>query len=273
MTSSIDSHPGLLNLVTSGAGRPLVLAHGFTQNSACWGRFGRYLARSRQILAVDLPGHGASPARQAGPWVVGDLLAATVTTAAHTRSGEPQADYLGYSMGGRMCLHLALAHPGNVRKLVLIATSPGIADPSERVLRAAQDEKLAQRLSDTADQPGAFESFLVSWLSMPLFKSLDHSDAAISSRLRNSPLDLAASLRMTGPGVQEPLFDRLADIAVPVLVMAGALDLRYCEIGKSMVRSIGRNAELAIVPGAGHACHLERPELTGRIVDSFLGPT
>ncbi|HVN52016.1 MAG TPA: hypothetical protein VMT43_11310, partial [Acidimicrobiales bacterium] len=70
---------------------------------------------------------------------------------------------------------------------------------------------------------------------------------------------LASSLRLAGTGMQEPLWDRLSSLAVPVLVIAGGLDERYCGLGERLVASIGAHADLAIVPGAGHTVHLEQP--------------
>ena len=62
-----------------------------------------------------------------------------------------------------------------------------------------------------------------------------------------------------GTGSQEPLWDRLGELGMPLLVMAGERDLRFVEIGRRLVAAVGDAARLAVVPGAGHAAHLERP--------------
>ena len=68
----------------------------------------------------------------------------------------------------------------------------------------------------------------------------------------------------------EPLWDRLAALAMPVLVVAGELDAAYVDAGRRLADAIGANADLVLVPGAGHACHLERPDAFCLIAADFL---
>jgi 2-succinyl-6-hydroxy-2,4-cyclohexadiene-1-carboxylate synthase len=98
------------------------------------------------------------------------------------------------------------------------------------------------------------------WLSQPLFATLPARAAGRELRLTNTASGLASSLRLAGAGAQEPLWDRLGSLTMPVLVMAGDLDSTYAAIGRRLVAAIGPNAELVLVSGAGHACHLERPD-------------
>jgi len=242
-----------------------VLAHGFTLNAAGWGPLLDELAEHHRVVAVDLPGHGGSST------VVADLRSAARLL------GEVggHADYLGYSLGGRVVLHLALARPDLVRRLVLIGATAGIEDGQARAERRRADEAFADGLDAAAlDRPEgeALEAFVDTWLSGPLFASLDRAAAEVDARLRNTASGLAASLRLCGTGRQEPLWDRLSELAMPVLVVAGERDARFAEIGRRMVDAVGSGATLAIVPGAGHACHLEAPSATARIVGGFLGP-
>ncbi|MDA8072180.1 MAG: alpha/beta fold hydrolase [Actinomycetota bacterium] len=232
----------------------LVLVHGFTQNAGAWGPLRADLAHDRRVLAVDLPGHGASSHITADLWETARLLSAV----------EPGADHLGYSLGARACLHLALAYPHAVRRLVLIGATPGIADASARAERRQADQALADRI-----EAGPLTDFLDRWLRQPLFQTLPADAACLPARLANTPAGLAASLRSAGTGSQEPLWDRLGALTMPVLLIAGALDTRFADVARAMAEAIGANASVSSVPGAGHACHLERPGYVAGLVRSF----
>ncbi len=236
-------------------GVPLTLAHGFTQNAAAWGPLLDDLAGDRPVVAVDLPGHGGSSHIHTDLWGAATMVAATGGT----------GDYLGYSLGGRVCLHLALAQPHTVRHLVLVGATAGIADPAARAARRATDEALADRL---ATEP--LEQFLTWWLAQPLFRTLTPDGATMAARLTNRPMGLATSLRSCGTGTQEPLWDRLHTLTMPVLLIAGVLDVRFTVAALAMARAIGPSATVALVPGAGHASHLERAAYVGALVRSFL---
>jgi 2-succinyl-6-hydroxy-2,4-cyclohexadiene-1-carboxylate synthase len=240
--------------------RRLVLLHGFTQNASCWGRFAELSSDGRDVVAFDLPGHGARSDVRADLWESADLVA---------DSCGP-ADYVGYSLGGRLLLHLALARTEVVGRAVLIGASPGIDDPLERAARIESDELIAKELE--AADPAAFESFLRRWLSDPLFAGLTDETSFVGARLGNDPVGLASSLRLCGTGAQQPLSDRLGSIQVPVLVLAGELDEKFRVIGEQVVAAIGENAAFRTVPRAHHACHLEQPEETALLVRDFLGP-
>jgi 2-succinyl-6-hydroxy-2,4-cyclohexadiene-1-carboxylate synthase len=227
-----------------GQGRRIALVHGFTQTRRCWGPVADDLAGDHEVVAIDAPGHGRSASVPADPWRSADLLAAA--------GGD--ATYLGYSMGGRLCLHLALAHPRRVRGLVLVGATAGIEDPAQRAARRAEDEARARRL-----EAEGLDAFLDAWLAQPLFAGLPEEAACRPARRENTVAGLAASLRLAGTGAQEPLWHRLAALAMPVLVLAGEHDERFAALGRRLVAAVGDNATLALVAGAGHAAHLEAP--------------
>ena len=227
-----------------GTGPRLVLVHGFTQTRAHWGLIRNRLALDHEVVRVDAPGHGRSGELTADMTEGADLLGAT---AGH-------ATYIGYSMGGRLCLHLALTRPDLVRGLVLVGATAGIDDPVERARRVAADEELAQRL-----EAGGVDAFLAWWLAQPLFAGLDEEAADVGSRRQNTAAGLAASLRRAGTGAQEPLWDGLGRLAMPVLVVAGEHDRPFTTVARRLAGCIGDNAELVLVPGAGHSAHLEDP--------------
>jgi 2-succinyl-6-hydroxy-2,4-cyclohexadiene-1-carboxylate synthase len=240
-----------------GEGRRLVLVHGFTQSGRTWGPIGDELSGRYRLMLIDAPGHGRSARVEAGLPDGADQMAATVT-----RRGGPAA-WLGYSMGGRYALHVALRHPDVVERLILVSTTAGIDDPTERAARRESDEVLARR----AETEG-LERFLQSWLAQPLFANLAPDAAEIGSRMEGSATGLASSLRRAGAGKQEPLWDQLRRIRVPVLILAGRLDKKYAALAERMAGSIGTNAQVRYIEGAGHACHLERPD---RFVEAVTG--
>jgi 2-succinyl-6-hydroxy-2,4-cyclohexadiene-1-carboxylate synthase len=248
-----------LHVEVTGAGPPLALVHGFTQSARAWGTVGDALGRRHRLLAIDAPGHGRSAA------VVADLPGGAELMADAVTALAGRSTWLGYSMGGRYCLHVALRRPEAVERLVLVSATAGIDDPGERADRRRSDDALAGRVEREGLEP-----FLRWWLSQPLFASLPAGAAQLEGRLDGTPAGLASSLRLAGTGSQEPLWDGLGAISVPVLVVAGALDRKYVALAERLVAAIGGPARLALIPGAGHACHLEKPEEFISVVDGWL---
>jgi 2-succinyl-6-hydroxy-2,4-cyclohexadiene-1-carboxylate synthase len=243
-----------------GDGDTLVLAHGFTQTGRLWGTFGALVGRGRRTVSVDLPGHGGSSAIAADLIEGGALLAAA--------GGDEPFDLLGYSLGARFALHAALAAPALVRRLVLIGATAGIEDETARAERRQRDDQTANELESQPD----VGAFIASWLAAPMFATLRSADAGSEERRRNTPAGLASSLRLAGTGAQMPVWDRLPQLQMPVLAIAGSTDPRYQATAARIARTV-RHGTFAIVPGAGHAAHLEQPETTAAIVSGWLEST
>ncbi len=245
----------MLHSEVEGSGPRTVLVHGFTQTRRSWGRVSAALARRFEVVRVDAPGHGRS-SQDVTDLAGGARLLGTV---------GGRASYLGYSMGARLCLQLALDASSLVRSLVLVSGTAGITDAGGRRRRRSADDRMATEL----EQIG-LEEFLHRWLAGPLFASLDPAEAHLDARRENTVEGLAASLRLAGTGAQEPLWSRLQGLAMPVLVVAGAKDAAFCDRARALVSAIGANAELALIPDAGHAVHLERPDAFLAVVEPFL---
>jgi 2-succinyl-6-hydroxy-2,4-cyclohexadiene-1-carboxylate synthase len=247
--------PDTLGSDSIGDGPRIVMVHGFAQNSACWGPLHPALTVDHQVVAVDAPGHGRSSEVSTDLWGAGDLLVDV----------GGAATYLGYSMGSRMCLHAALAHPGAVERLVLIGATAGIDGKPARRERLRSDEALARRI----EQEGVV-AFVKGWLDNPLFAGLPQVYRFEHERHSNSAAGLADSLRRCGTGTQESLWPRLGELDMPVLAIAGAEDARYAGFAQRIADAVGPNARSALVPGAGHSPHLERPDETIAIIRDWL---
>ena len=255
----------------SGAGRPLLLLHGFTGAAATWRPFRDAWPGTRQ-LAADLPGHGrslASPDRPRRHDIDGTIDALLAAMDDH---GVGAFALLGYSLGGRVALRLALRAPERVAALIVVSASPGIADPDARARRLTADRALADRI----EREGV-PAFVDYWQSLPLWASQRRlppavRDALRAQRLRNDAAGLAASLRAAGAGADPPVLDALDGLRCPALLIAGGLDPMYCDHAAAM-RAQLPDGRVAIVPDAGHAVHLEQPDRFRALVADFLAET
>jgi 2-succinyl-6-hydroxy-2,4-cyclohexadiene-1-carboxylate synthase len=233
---------------------PLVLLHGFTQTRQSWRRTVAALDGRYRAVVPDLPGHGQMSERRPAS------LAATL---AYLRALVDEPHLLaGYSMGGRIALHAALARPERVRRLVLLGASPGLADPAEREEHRRADDALADRIEAIG-----VEAFAEEWGRLPLWEGQPDRvrAAANADRLRNTPAGLADALRGLGTGALEPLWDRLGELPMPVVLIAGERDAKFRAIAEQMAERIP-DARVEVVPGAGHAAHLERPDLVAAAI-------
>ena len=233
----------------------LALLHGFTQTGRSWAPLVDALAEHGEVLTPDLPGHGDRSEVRADLWEASRLV------------GEEcgPATYVGYSMGGRVALHLGLAQPEVVERLVLVSATAGIEDRAGRAARRREDEALARSL-----ETDGVEAFLERWLESPLFAGLSPEAAGLDARRQNTAAGLASALRLMGTGSQDPLWRRLDELTMPVLVVAGERDDKFAEQAVHLGGWIGPTAELVLVPDAGHACHLENRGAFLELVSSFL---
>ena len=223
----------------------LVLVPGFTQTAAAWDSVRAHLPAELDAVAVDVP-PGLDFVETA--WAIGE------------RNGR--AMYAGYSMGGRLCLRLALDRPDLVRGLVILSASPGIADDDERAARRAADETLALEV-----ERDGLDAFLERWLRQPLFATLPRDVAGVDARRAgNTIATLTHALRALGQGAQEPLWERLDDLRPPFVPAAGVLDEKYIDIAFEMAGRVGPHVHPVLIGGAGHAVHLENPEAVASLL-------
>jgi 2-succinyl-6-hydroxy-2,4-cyclohexadiene-1-carboxylate synthase len=257
-----------LHFERRGHGPAVMVLHGFTGSSRGMAGVSQALAQDYETLVPDLPGHGRSIGfARDSTYAFDDCLRDLVATL--ESAGHKRAHWLGYSMGARLALGCAARHPDRVASLVLLGARAGIADPGEREARRRADATLAARIESEG-----VEAFVDEWMSQPLFASQGRLGPAFLAeqrrqRLANEAAELAASLRGCGPGAQPPFFEDLPNIKVPVLLVAGALDVQFVETARDLARRLPA-AEVRLIEGAGHSAHLEQPDEFMRAVRDFL---
>jgi 2-succinyl-6-hydroxy-2,4-cyclohexadiene-1-carboxylate synthase len=236
--------------------REVVLLHGFTHTGASWDPVEAALGERYRAVAPDIRGHGTASDRTPVMLdaVLGDIA----------RLAPAPVTLAGYSMGGRIALHIALAFPARVSRLVLVGASPGIADAGERAERRAADEALADRLETMS-----IEEFAAEWARTPVLAGLpaDVARRVHADRLRSTPSGLARALRGLGTGALPSLWGRLAELSMPVVYVAGERDAKFRAIASSMAGGLP-DAQMIVVPETGHAVHLERPEAVAEAIAS-----
>ena len=250
-----------------GSGPAVFFLHGFTGSSATWAPCLATL-KTFTTVCLDFLGHGrsdapANAARYGMEACVDDVLAL------RDRLGIQRCAVVGYSMGGRVAMRVALQAPESLWALVLESSSPGIVDAADRRTRVVQDEKLADRIRNE----GVAE-FVDYWQALPLFASQACLPGATRRALRHQRLQhsangLANSLQGLGAGMQAPVLEGFRDLRLPVLLLAGALDEKYCGQADEMAAVLPRS-RVCIVPDAGHAIHLEQPAAFNDALREFL---
>ncbi len=234
----------------------IVLLHGFTHTGASWDPVRAALPERYRAYTPDIRGHGAATGLRPV------TLDAVVEDLAHA---APETFTLaGYSMGGRIAMHAAFALAPRVSRLVLIGASPGIADPVQRAARQQADQAQAAEI-----EASTIEEFAQRWAQTPVLRGLapEVGAAAHADRLRSTPAGLASALRGLGTGALPSLWEKLWAVSVPVTLVVGERDDKFREIAASMAALLP-HAEVVVVPGSGHAAHLEAPE---RVAGTIAG--
>jgi 2-succinyl-6-hydroxy-2,4-cyclohexadiene-1-carboxylate synthase len=236
-----------------GMARTLILLHGFTNTGASWEPVVAALPERYRPLTPDIRGHGTAS----------DLRPVTLPAViADVRALAGPLELAGYSMGGRLALHIAFALPERVRRLILIGASPGLADAGERAERRAADEALAGDVEEMT-----IEQFAERWAQTPVLAGQppDVLAAVTAQRLANTPAGLAAALRGLGTGALPSLWERLGELAIPVELVVGEHDAKFRVTAERMAGALP-DARLHIVTGAGHAVHLEDPLAVAEVI-------
>lgn len=265
---TVDAVGVRLRTMREGAGPPLILLHGFSGACESMHDVALRLRARHEIVRIDLVGHGESDAPRERAAYAMKACAAQLDAACEAL-GVRDAHWLGYSMGGRAALAVAVQHPARVRSLLLVGASAGIADAAERAARVRDDEALACGI-----ERDGIAAFVERWMALPLFASQARLGAAAladarAQRLRNRAQGLANSLRGMGSGAQPALHDALARLAVPACFVAGAEDAKFAAIAAQLA-ALAPRGELRAIAHAGHAAHLEAPEAFAALALEFM---
>ena len=238
--------------------KTLLALHGFTGSPRSWD----FLPPQPQMrrLSPALVGHHGSSAGND----VADFEAEVDRLAQICADAGP-LHLVGYSLGARLALGLVLRHPTRVSRLTLISGHPGLESDDERDARRTADEHWCELLLS-----GGLLAFVDAWQAQPLWTTQARLDPGTlerkrRERLSHDPAGLVRSLRVTGLAAMPSYRDRLAQIEVPLTLIAGALDPKFCKLAQQMAERVA-HAELIIVPGAGHDLLLERPEFITEVI-------
>jgi 2-succinyl-6-hydroxy-2,4-cyclohexadiene-1-carboxylate synthase len=237
--------------------QPAVLfLHGFLGGKEDWREITDRLCENFLTAAVDLPGHGFTQVSGIDKYYAMPSCAWGLTNFLDQLKIK-KCHLVGYSMGGRMALYLAVNYPERFDKIVIESSSPGLKTAAERKTRVKQDNKLARRL-----ETENFEDFLNDWYRQPLFDTL-LKDARfkklIKKRLKSDPQLLAKSLRRMGTGAQSSLWPELKRIKIPILFIAGEKDDKFKALASEM-SDLCETAEICIIKNCGHNVHFEKPQ-------------
>ncbi len=219
---------------------------GFTQTSASWDGVREVVDESCESIPVEVPVRETFEA-----------TAASIGTRGNT------GVYVGYSMGGRLCLRLALDRPDLVRALVLIGASPGITDRVARAERVASDEVWAR----IVERDGV-DRFLEQWLAQPLFETVPPDAPGLAERHLLSAGYIAHCLRVLGTGTMESMWPRIGELAMPVALVTGTRDEKFDAVAAQMMQRMRGEVQHVRLEG-GHALPLEQPAVLGGFVAAF----
>jgi 2-succinyl-6-hydroxy-2,4-cyclohexadiene-1-carboxylate synthase len=262
----LEAGDARLSYFVAGDGPPVTLLHGFTQSSRSWREVMAHMPEGWRWIVPDLRGHGETQIKQDAACSM-DACAVDIVRL-WDELGVERSHLVGYSMGGRLALHLAARHPDRLLSLLTIGAHAGLEEDA-REGRRRGDEGLAERI-----QKDGVEAFVNYWGSLPLFAGLERRGPAYvaevrAERMRNHVAGLACSLRGMGAGAMQPLWDDLAHVKFPCTFVAGQLDHGYVASARRLAATVP-HARFEIVPRAGHAAHQERPDAFARLLASHL---
>jgi 2-succinyl-6-hydroxy-2,4-cyclohexadiene-1-carboxylate synthase len=256
------------NIKVEGQGPSLVLLHGFTGDISTWEACSSLWSKHFQVISIDLIGHGKTESPEdADRYSMTDTIADL--KAIIDKLGCEKIYLLGYSMGGRLALSFACKYPERMHSLILESSSPGLKTQVEQKERTKADSALADFILKNG-----VSAFMDKWESIPLFSSqktlpMEKRIVIRNQRLMNNPIGLANSLRGIGTGTQPALWDRLELLDLPVILIVGELDRKFCRIAEEMALLLP-DAKKVVVKQAGHAIHVEYPNFFGKIVWDWL---
>jgi 2-succinyl-6-hydroxy-2,4-cyclohexadiene-1-carboxylate synthase len=262
----LDGKDIRLSYFVSGEGTPVTLLHGFTQSGRSWQEVISKMPAGWMWIVPDLRGHGATETQQGAPCSMDACTADLDMLWDHL--GVERTHLVGYSMGGRLALHVAARQSQRILSLLTIGAHAGL-DPDGREGRRLGDEALAERI-----EKGGVEAFVNYWSSLPMFAGIERRGPNFvaqvrANRLENRAAGLACSLRGMGAGAMEPLWEDLSRGTFPCTFVAGQLDHGYVASARRLAATVPQS-RVEVVLHAGHSVHQERPDAFARVLFNHL---
>jgi 2-succinyl-6-hydroxy-2,4-cyclohexadiene-1-carboxylate synthase len=241
-------------------GPALICLHGFMGEPADWNSFASSLLQripNLQIVAPALPQFA-------------DITESLISFC--DAEGISEATIIGYSLGGRLGLKVALTCPERFPCFIGVSTTAGIADPTQRAQRKSDDFVLAARLRGITTETD-WREFLLEWWNLPVFASPARTDALkeafIASRIHSEPNIHAENLERWSPGALPSLWSELSTYSGRAVFLSGEGDTKYQHIALRMARAV-RNGQCHVLQGCGHQMLLEKPDAVAeRVADAL----
>jgi pimeloyl-ACP methyl ester carboxylesterase len=245
----------------TGAGPHVVLLHGGNLDARMWDDQVPFLAKSFTVTRYDIRPYGRSALTEKGFSSVADLVALMDHLSIN------RAALVGLSLGGRIAVDFALAHPDRVDKLVLMG--PGLSGYSFNQKDEAMNAIIAR--AQARDAQGAMDL----WLQHPMMASA-MARPALAARIREIAKDnlkvwtaLPVGERVSEP----PAIKRLGEIRAPTLLIVGERDVHDIQAIVKLLAAGVRGARTEIIPGAAHMPNMEDPGRVNTLLGEFLGAT
>lgn len=255
-----------MSYFVDGEDTPVTLLHGFTQSGRSWREVISRMPSGWMWIVPDLRGHGHTRIEHGASCSMEACTSDLEELWDHL--GVQRTHLVGYSMGGRLALHVAAKRPERLLSLLTIGAHAGLEEES-REGRRLGDEALAQRI-----EKDGLEAFVDYWSALPLFAGLERRGEAYVAqvrveRMQNHIAGLACSLRGMGAGVMEPVWDELTRVTVPCTFVAGQLDHGYVASARKLAATVP-HGRVEVILHAGHPAHQERPDAFSRLLEAHL---
>ncbi|XP_009764985.1 protein PHYLLO, chloroplastic isoform X1 [Nicotiana sylvestris] len=257
----------------------VVFLHGFLGTGGDWISIMKAISGSARCIAVDLPGHGRSKLLGQDYGLEEPRLSimafANILQQLFDSLQCQKVTLVGYSLGARISLYMALKYNDKVAGAVIISGSPGLMDEEARKVRWAKDDFAACFLVSSGLEP-----FLGAWYSGDLWNSLrthPHFSKTLASRLQHCDLkNLGRVLSDLSVGRQPPLWEDLKSCRVPLQFIVGEKDVKFRRIAQKMRDTMCQSTdttnvpEIVEIPYSGHAAHIENPLPVISAISQFI---
>jgi pyruvate dehydrogenase E2 component (dihydrolipoamide acetyltransferase) len=257
-TIEVDGAPMRFLSIGAGERPPVLLIHGFGSDLTSWAMNHAALADGRQVIAIDLPGHGAT-SKDVGS---GDVAALAMRVLAFMQAKDfARAHLVGHSLGGGIALKIALDQPARVASLALIAPCALGPDINMDFINGFIEESRARKLRAVLEMltpdPALISNDMVE--NVIRFKRLDGAEAALRT---------IAAASYPGGSQGFVVRDRLGDLKVPVLVIVGAQD---AIIPASHAQGLPASMRVETVAGSGHVPHMDHADAVNAAIQAIIG--